>query len=527
MHAAATLRRRSLAHAATSVLTAFVAIAASAAAQAAPAARPNILFIFTDDHAAHALSCYGSRINQTPNLDRIAHGGILFRNCFVTNSVCGPSRAVILTGKYSHINGFTRNGQQFRGEQTTFPKLLQQAGYQTAIVGKWHLGEHQPPLGFNYSEVLIGQGPYYNPVMLRDEHGDGRQVKAKYTGYTTDIITDRVLDWLKDGRDPSKPFMLMYQHKAPHREWEPDPKHFHLYADADVPEPATLFDDWSGRGRAAHEQDMTIERTLTDKDLKLVPPQGLNPAQLADWNAFYDPQNAAFRTANLRGRDLVRWKYQRYIKDYLRCIASVDDNVGRVLDWLDEAGLAQNTVVMYAADNGFYLGDHGWFDKRFMYEESYRIPFLVRWPGVTDAGGDGRTIRENTDLVSNIDFAETFLDLAGVPIPDDMQGRSLVPIFKGQTPADWRQSHYYQYYEYSTLRKWVHNVHRHYGVRTPTHKLIYYYQIDEWELFDLTKDPDELQSVYNDPQYASVVQELKTELSRLRAELNVPEDTEP
>ncbi|MFO1093503.1 MAG: sulfatase [Planctomycetaceae bacterium] len=510
------------------VVLVFVVLAgARMSALAAPASRPNILFIFTDDHAAHALSCYGSKINQTPNLDRIAQGGILFRNCFVTNSVCGPSRAVILTGKYSHVNGFLRNGQQFRGEQPTFPKMLQAAGYQTAVVGKWHLGEHQPPLGFNYSEVLIGQGTYYNPVLLRDEHGDGKQEKTPYTGYVTDIITDRALDWLQRGRDPSKPFMLMYQHKAPHREWEPDPTHFSLYADADVPEPATLFDDWSGRGRAAHEQDMTIEHTLTEKDLKLIPPKELNPAQLADWNAFYDPQNAAFRAANLQGSALVRWKYQRYIKDYLRCVASVDDNVGRVLDWLDETGLASNTVVMYASDQGFYLGDHGWFDKRFMYEESYRTPFLVRWPGVTDAGGTGRSIRENADLVSNIDFAETFLDLAGVPIPADMQGRSLVPILKGQTPKDWRQSHYYQYYEYSTQRKWVHNVHRHYGVRTPTHKLIYYYQIDEWELFDLQQDPHELKSVYSDPQYAPVVKELKTELARLRAELKVPDDPEP
>jgi arylsulfatase A-like enzyme len=405
--------------------------------------------------------------------------------------------------------------------------MLQAAGYETAVVGKWHLGEHQPPLGFNYSEVLIGQGPYYNPVMLRDEVGDGRQEKRQHTGYTTDVITDCALEWLKAGRDRSKPFMLMYQHKAPHREWEPDPRHFSMFAEADVPEPPTLFDDWAGRGRAAREQDMTIEHTLTDKDLKLIPPQGLNPEQLAAWNAFYDPQNAEFRAASLTGRDLVRWKYQRYIKDYLRCIASVDDNVGRVLDWLDETGLAQNTVVMYASDQGFYLGDHGWFDKRFMYEESYRTPFLVRWPGVTDAGGDSRAIRENTDLVSNIDFAETFLDLAGVRIPDDMQGRSLVPILKGQTPTDWRRSHYYQYYEWSAQRKWVHNVHRHYGVRTPTHKLIHYYQIGEWELFDLERDPDELQSVYDDPQYASVVAQLKTELQRLRTDLKVPEDSEP
>ena len=497
-------------------------------ASRAPAAedRPNVLFIFTDDHASHALSCYGSRINRTPNLDRIAQGGVLFKNCFVTNSLCGPSRAVILTGKYSHINGFERNGQKFNGEQPTFPKMLQAAGYETAIIGKWHLGEHQPPMGFNYSEVLIGQGTYYNPVMLQDEHGDGTQVKRKHTGYTTDIITDLSLDWLKNGRDPSKPFMLMCQHKAPHRAWEPDPAHFELFADHDVPEPETLFDDWSGRGRAAHEQDMTVEHTLTDRDLKLVTPKNLTVEQRAAWNAFYEPRNAEFRDANLTGKDLIRWKYQRYIKDYLRCIASVDDNVGRVLDWLAETGLADDTVVIYSSDNGFFLGDHGWFDKRFMYEESYHIPLLVHWPGVTDTNGSD-AVRENTDLVSNIDFAETFLDLAGVPIPGDMQGRSLVPILHGATPGDWRQSHYYHYYEHSMQRKVVHNVLRHYGVRTPTHKLIHYYQVGEWELFDMQRDPEELQSVYSDPQYADVARELTAELERLRSDLRVPEDNRP
>lgn len=488
--------------------------------------RPNILFLFTDDHASHALSCYDSKINQTPNLDRIAQGGVLFRNCFVTNSLCGPSRAVILTGKYSHVNGFRRNGQKFNGAQPTFPKMLQAAGYQTAVIGKWHLGEHQPPMGFNYSEVLIGQGPYYNPPMLRDEHGDGQQVKRKHTGYTTDIITDLSLDWLKNGRDPSKPFMLMCQHKAPHRNWQPDPPHFSMFADADVPEPATLFDDWSGRGRAAHEQDMTIEHTLNELDLKLVTPKNLTGEQRAAWNAFYGPRNDDFRAANLTGRELIRWKYQRYIRDYLRCIAAVDDNVGRMLDWLDETGLAENTVVVYSSDNGFFLGDHGWFDKRFMYEESYHIPLLVRWPGVTDVKGNPTAIRENTDLVSNVDFAETFLDMAGAPIPRDMQGRSLTPILRGETPDDWPQTHYYQYYEHSMQRKVVHNVHRHYGVRTPTHKLIYYYKIDEWELFDLEHDPEELQSVYADPEYSGVVRALTAELERLRAELDVPEDTE-
>lgn len=480
--------------------------------------RPNILFIFTDDHAAHAISAYGSRINQTPNLDRIAQEGMLFRHCFCTNSICGPSRAVIQTGKYSHKNGFLMNGDKFDGTQQTFPKLLQAAGYQTAVIGKWHLGEHMPPQGYNYSEVLIGQGPYYNPPMLKDADGSGRQVRVKYTGYTTDIITDLALDWLQNGRDPSKPFMLMYQHKAPHREWEPGPKHLTLYDDVVIPEPVNLFDDYATRGRAAREQDMTIAKTLTPRDLKLVPPPNLTPEQLAAWNAAYEPKNEEFRRANLQGDDLVRWKYQRYIKDYLRCIASVDENVGRVLDYLDQAGLAQNTVVIYSSDQGFFLGDHGWFDKRFMYEESYRQPLMIRWPGVTKPG----SIDEH--LVSNVDFAETFLEIAGVEIPSDMQGRSLVPLLKGEDPPDWRKSHYYHYYEFLNDRPTPHMVRRHYGVRTDRYKLIHFYNLDEWELYDLHTDPHEMRNLYGEPQYAEVVQELQAEIARWQRELEAPDD---
>ncbi len=482
------------------------------------AERPNILFIFTDDHAAHAMSCYGSEINETPNLDRIAREGMLFRNCFVTNSICGPSRAVIQTGKYSHLNGFKMNGDQFDGTQQTFPKLLQAAGYETAVIGKWHLGEHMAPQGYNYSEVLIGQGPYYNPRMRRDANGDGNIEVIQHTGYTTDIITDLALGWLQEGRDEDKPFMLMYQHKAPHREWEPEPEYFDSYPEGSIPEPVNLFDDYSGRGRAAREQDMTIEHTLTERDLKLVPPRNLTPEQLEAWNAFYEPKNAEFRKADLKGDELIRWKYQRYMADYLRCVASVDDNVGRVLDWLDEAGLAENTVVIYSSDQGFFLGDHGWFDKRFMYEECYRMPLLIKWPGVTEPGA------VNTDIVSNIDFAQTFLDIAGVAIPDDMQGRSLVPLLKGETPHDWRTAHYYQYYEFLNDRKTPHMVRRHYGVRTDRYKLIHFYNVDEWELYDLERDPHEMQSVYDDPQYAEVVEDLKADITRLQTELQVPDD---
>jgi arylsulfatase A-like enzyme len=468
--------------------------------------RPNILLIFSDDHAAHAVGCYGSKINQTPNLDRIARQGMRFANCLCTNALCGPSRAVVLTGKYSHLNGFRKNGDRFDGSQQTMAKLLQEAGYQTAVIGKWHL--ESDPTGFDYWNILIGQGPYYNPPMI--ENGK----RKRYEGYTTDVITDLTLDFIQHKRHPEKPFLVMYQHKAPHREWQPDPKHFDLYQDARIPEPDNLFDDYSGRGKAARTQEMTIARHLNDIDLKFTPPRGLTDAQLAPWLAAYKEENDAFQKAGLEGEALVRWRYQRYMKDYLRCIAAIDDNVGRVLDYLDEAGLADNTVVIYSSDQGFFLGEHGWFDKRFMYEESLRMPLMIRWPGKTKPGA------VNHAMVSNLDFAETLLDIAGIDVPPDMQGRSLVPLLVGQTPGDWRESHYYHYYEYPA----VHSVHRHYGVRTERHKLIHFYQIDEWELYDLEKDPREMHSVYDDPRYAAVVRDLKTELDRLQRHYQVPED---
>ncbi len=462
--------------------------------------QPNIIFIMTDDHASHAMSCYESKINKTPNLDRIAKEGMLFKNSFCTNSICAPCRAVILTGKYSHINGVIDNRLKFDGSQQTFPKLLQNVGYETAIIGKWHL--KTDPTGFDYWNVLPGQGTYYNPILL--EMGQ----RKKYTGYTTDIITYHALKWLKE-RTGNKPFCLMYHHKAPHRQWEPGPKYLTMYDDVKIPEPENLFDDYSNRGRAAKEQDMSIEKTMNDRDLKLVPPKNLTPEQKKLWDAAYEPKNEAFRKANLKGKDLVRWKYQRYIKDYLRCIASVDENVGRLLDYLDETGLTKNTVVVYTSDQGFYLGDHGWFDKRFMYEESLRMPLLIRYPKEVKAGSI------NDDIVLNLDFGETFLDFAGVPKPPDMQGRSIRNILQGKTTKDWRTSMYYHYYEYPA----VHNVKRHYGVRTKRHKLIHFYHdIDEWELYDLKKDPKEMKNVYNDPVYADVVKKLKAELKRLRKE---------
>jgi len=481
------------------IALAFVASAAGAQRQ-----RPNIVFIMTDDHAAHAISAYGSRINRTPNLDRIAREGMLFRNAFVTNSICGPSRATILTGQFGHLNGVAVNEVPLHPDTLTFPKLLRAAGYETAVIGKWHL--LSLPAGFDHYEVLRGQGTYYNPLFYRTTD------TTTIEGYTTDIITDRALDWLRARRDTARPFLLLYQHKAPHRPWDPGPAHLDLFRDTDIPEPPTLFDDYSGRASPARTQEMTVAHHLDPRDLHFRPPPELTPAQLERWNASYALPNNAFLSATLTGDALTRWKYQRYIKDYLRTVQSVDDNVGRMLRYLDESGLSRNTIVVYTSDQGFYLGEHGWYDKRWMYEESLRTPLLVRWPGVVRAGS------VNTDLVQNLDLAQTLLEAAGVPAPGTMQGRSLVPLLRGSTPRDWRDAIYYQYFEYPG---W-HMVRRHYGVRTKQHKLIHYYELGEWELFDLRRDPRELRSVYADPAYAPVVRDLKRRLTALRAHYKEP-----
>ena len=483
-------------------------ICLAVAEQSLQGARPNIVFIFTDDHGAQSISAYGSKINQTPNIDRIAKEGMLFENCMVSNAICGPSRAVILTGKHSHINGFTDNRARFDGSQETFPKLLRGVGYQTAMIGKWHL--KSDPTGFDYWDILIGQGPYYNPPMIKN----GERVSRE--GYTTEILTDLALDWLEEGRDKEKPFMLMYQHKAPHRNWQPGPKYLDMYDDVTIPEPPTLFDKWEGRTSANREQKMTIEHDMNASDLKLVAPRNLTESQRAAWDAAYGPKNAAFRAKNLAGRDLVKWKYQRYAKDYLRCVAAVDDNIGRVLEYLDENGLSENTIVIYSSDQGWYLGEHGWFDKRWMYEESLRMPFLVRWPGVIKAGS------RNRDLIQNIDFAPTFLEMAGAATPDAIQGRSLVPILKGQRPDDWRDSLYYHYYEFPG----AHSVRRHYGIRTERYKLIHFYRKQEWELFDLATDPDEMRNEYANENYGETLAMLKGELDQLRAQYQVTDEAD-
>jgi arylsulfatase A-like enzyme len=455
--------------------------------------RPNVLFIMSDDHASHAMSCYGSRINQTPNLDRISDGGIRFDNCFCTNSICTPSRATILTGTYNHVNDVTTLASRMDNRLQTFPKLLRASGYQTAVIGKWHLGqgpEHQPT-GFDFWRVLPGQGLYHDPEMI-DAQG-----KRVFKGYVTDLITDMCLDWLKN-RDKDRPFCLLCHHKAPHRHWEPDEKHARMYDDVDIPEPVTFNDDYSNRASAAAAATMRIERDLHERDLKMPVPEGLNSQQEKSW------------------------KYQRYIKDYLRVVASIDDNVGRLLDYLDQESLTDDTLVIYTSDQGFFLGDHGWYDKRFMYEESLRMPFILSYPGEVKPG------IVNKDIILNVDFAPLFLDLAEVEIPREFQGRSFRPLLNCQTPEDWPEAMYYRYW----MHKAHHNVYAHYGVRTLTHKLIYYYSdalgqpgaIDEtyepeWELFDLDKDPYEMNSVYSDPEYATVVKDLKDELHRLQAKV--------
>ncbi|TQS74988.1 sulfatase [Ornithinibacillus gellani] len=453
--------------------------------------QPNVIFIMSDDHAAHAMSCYDSKINETPNLDRIANEGMRFDNCFCTNSICAPSRAAILTGLYNHKNGVKTLGDKFDSRQPTVQKMMKENGYQTALIGKWHLGNggNSDPTGFDYWNVFPNQGEYHDPVMY------DMGVEKVFKGYATDIVTDLSLNWMKS-RDKDKPFMLMCHHKAPHRPWDPDEKHMHLYEDVDIPEPPTFHDDYSNRAEAAKEAKMRIDRDLRERDVKAKPPEGLSAGELKSWY------------------------YQRYIKDYLRCVASIDDNVGRILDYLDEEGLAEDTIIVYTSDQGFFLGDHGWYDKRFMYEESLRMPFVIRYPKAIKAGSVTK------DFALNVDFPETFLDYAGIDIPDHMQGRSLRPVLENNTPDDWQTSMYYRYWEHLSIE---HRVGAHYGLRTHDYKLIYYYgealgsadsmdepRTPEWELFDLNKDPYELNNVYHDPAYQETVTTLKEELYRLK-----------
>ena len=488
-----------------------LSVTAALAAGCSPAGkqeRPNILFIMSDDHAYQAISAYGEEIGKyapTPNIDRIASDGMLFNRCLVTNSICGPSRATILSGKYSHENGFIDNmgGSHFDFSQNNFAKVLQKSGYKTAVIGKLHLGG--TPTGFDYYDILPGQGTYYNPDFINE---DGQY---RMEGYTTEIIANKTIDYIDSVKDHGKPFMVMMWHKAPHRPWEPGPNELGMYEDVTFPEPVTLFDDYSGGRTAASLNNMTIAHTMTiPRDLKMTPEPSrrMTDEQKEKWEAVYGPIYERYLQSDLSGNELTSWKYQRYMRDYLACIAAVDKSVGKVLDYLEANGLAKNTIVIYTSDQGFYLGEHGWFDKRWMYEESERTPLLIKWPGVIKPGS------LNNDLVSNLDFAETLIDIAGEKIPEEMQGASLVPILKGKTPKDWRLAFYYHYYEHPS----EHNVMRHYGITTDRYKLMhFYYDIDEWELFDLQEDPHEMKNLYGDPAYAKVQADLYRQLEELRA----------
>ncbi len=486
--------------------------------------RPNIVFIMSDDHAYQAISAYSDHLIRTPQIDRLATEGMLFTNACVTNSICAPSRAVILTGKHSHLNGKIDNLFPFDTTNVTFPQIFQEHGYQTAMFGKLHFGNS--PKGFDQFKILPDQGNYYNPEFITKNEGD-----IKIDGYATDIITDLTLDWLEDERDPEKPFLLFFLHKAPHREWMPAPRHFRDFTKRIFPEPETLLDNYEGRGSAAKKAEMNLLAHMNwagdskiypevMDDLDIEPTTNwdkralennlgrMNPPQRAEWDAVYGPINEEFRKnyPDMSEEDQMKWRYQRYMQDYLACIAAVDEGVGRVLDYLENSGLKENTIVVYTSDQGFYLGEHGWFDKRFIYNESFKTPLLVRWPNVIAPGS------VNNQMVQNLDFAQTFLEAAGISAPTDMHGESLVPLFKGDT-INFRDAVYYHYYEYPS----VHMVKRHYAIVTEAFKLVhFYYDVDEWELYDRKKDPLEMTNIYNDPAYKDVVADLHKRLDELR-----------
>ncbi|WP_142785525.1 sulfatase family protein [Changchengzhania lutea] len=493
--------------------------------------RPNIIFIMADDHATQAISAYGhpiSKLAPTPNIDRIAKEGAIFRNNFCTNSICGPSRAVILTGKHNHINGFRMNGDRFDGSQQTYPKILQKAGYKTAMFGKWHL--HGEPEGFDYWNILQDQGNYYNPNFISVNQQTQKVDTTMVMGYATDIVTEDAIRYLDKIKDKNQPFMLMVQHKAPHRNWMPALRHVNKYDSIQFPVPDTYFTDHKG-STVSKEQYQTIYRDMYEgHDLKMTKKKGsselahnpwktdferMTPAQRAAWNKAYQPKNDAFHDADLAGKDLDLWKLQRYLQDYLATIAAVDEGVGRILDYLKAHDLEDNTIVVYTTDQGFYLGEKGWFDKRFMYEESLAMPMLMKYPGVVKPG------TEITALTQNLDFAETFLDFAQVDIPEDMQGKSLKPILTNTIEdEDFRDAIYYHYYDFPAF----HMVKKMYGVRTKRYKLFHVYDdIDAWELYDLKEDPSEVNNVINDDAYNEIEQILRKRLAELQQQYQVTE----
>ena len=486
--------------------------------------RPNIIFIMSDDHSEAAISAYGSNLISTPNIDRIANEGARFNNSFVTNSICAPSRAVILTGKYSHLNGVLDNNQIFNGEQETFPKILQAAGYETSMIGKWHLKSQ--PTGFDNWKVLKGQGEYYNPLII-DKSGE-----KNILGYVTDVITDLAIETL-DNRDQKKPFAMLMHHKAPHRNWMPNLKYLGAFKDKKFPIPPTFYDDYSSRSSAAKDSDMRIENMFLTWDMKLRPEdideetgsggsgkvsglirdsyrEWMNTDQRKLWESYYDSISTAYRNSNLKGKDLLEWKLQRYLEDYLGTILSVDESVGKILDYLDNNGLSENTIVVYTSDQGFYLGEHGWFDKRFMYEESLSMPLVIRYP--KEIKGQQKL----DEIILNLDFAPTFLDYAGIKVPKSMQGNSIRNLLSGKQKSKWRESMYYHYYEFP--HGW-HFVKKHYGIRTDRYKLIHFYDdIDAWEFYDLKNDPNEINNIYNNKNYKREIDSAKRKLYKLQNE---------
>ena len=515
------------------------------AAQRPSGKQPNILFFFSDDHSLQTLGAYPSRMqnfikkhNITPNIDSIADQGTLFENSFVGNSICGPSRATILTGKHSHINGFRRNGDKFDPNQWTVAKELQDAGYETSVIGKWHLGTN--PTGFDHFQVLPGQGRYYNPDFIVPDE----RKRVRVDGYCSDIIGDLSVQWLDSQRDESKPFFLCSWHKAPHRTWMPHPRHFDLIEDVDVPEPDNLFDTYEGRTSSAREQEMTIADHINlAMDVKVTPPfmtttaeqmrdaipktQSMDPSTIAEfsrmseeqrqaWDDYFVPRNEAFRAQNLDGDALTSWKYQAYLKDYIRCVKAMDENIGNVMNYLEDNSLDRDTIVIYSSDQGFYNGEHGWYDKRWMYEESLRNPLVIKWPGVTEPGS------RVSAMVQNIDYSPTLLDIAGASVPAAVQGASLVPFLENASAKGVRDSILYTYYE-----RGVHAVERHRGVRNERYKLIEFYAKGEWEFYDLEKDPTEMRSQYDNPEYSDIIANMKTELTRLMTNYELdPDETD-
>ena len=468
--------------------------------------RPNIVFIFSDDHATNAISAYGGifkDIAPTPNIDRIANEGALLKNALCTNAICGPSRAAILTGKYSHVNGYFKNykGGVFNNQQWTYPQSLQASGYQTALIGKWHLVSE--PIGFDYYKYHISkgeQGLYWDPVY----NDNGKKIKEK--GYATNLTTDFAMDWLNE-RDPNQPFCLMLQYKAPHRQWAPDAKYEDLWEDQEMPTPSNFNDTYQDRELTAGNTEMTMDY-FSRRDMKMTPPDSLLKKARNKWLQYgFKPGEVVAPVKGLNREETRQWKYQKYIKDYLATIRSVDDNIGKVLAYLKENGLEKNTIVIYASDQGFFLGEHGFFDKRFMYEEALHMPFVVRYPGKIQPG----TVVD--DIVTNIDFAPTLLDMAGVPVPEQVQGKSFFNNLKGDTSEDWQQSMYYHYYEYP----YYHRVQPHYGIRNQRYKLIhFYYDVDVWELYDLKNDPNEMKNLIHSKSYTILIKQLKKELYKLK-----------